>query len=226
MIHIPMLMVMLFWPRYEKGEWEFGIPIPASDNTSFDGGRTWYWIAVMQHLVLSFLHLNTMVSVTALSGGGSLLPLSIEGFKMISILSQVLNFIIGMNLFGNAPPVSRMSQEDRIIKMWLIIEISLSLSLLLSNILGMMLKFRHWPDFGQISIELEMDYKLDYLASEDPQLIIGVLCQPFYLLATNLLLMRYFRNYQVIPGANDALKNAISEDTYSIIYTQELMQIV
>ena len=38
--------------------------------------------------------------------------------------------------------------------------------------------------------------------------------------------MRYFRNYQVIPGANDALKNAISEDTYSIIYTQELMQIV
>ena len=81
-----------------------------------------------------------------------------------------------MNLFGNAPPVSQMSQEDRIIKMWLIIEISLSLSLLLSNILGMMLKFRHWPDFGQISIELEMDYKLDYLASEDPQLIIGVLC--------------------------------------------------
>ena len=87
MIHIPMLMVMLFWPRYEKGEWEFGIPIPASDNTSFDGGRTWYRIAVMQHLVLSVLHLNTMVSVTALSGGGSLLPLSIEGFKMISILS-------------------------------------------------------------------------------------------------------------------------------------------
>ena len=92
MIHIPMLMVMLFIPRYsysryEKGEWELGIPIPASDNTNFDGGKTWYWIAVMQHLVLSFLHLNTMVSVTALSGGGSLLPLSIEGFKMISILS-------------------------------------------------------------------------------------------------------------------------------------------
>ena len=38
--------------------------------------------------------------------------------------------------------------------------------------------------------------------------------------------MQYFRNYQAIPGANDTLKNAISEDTYSIIYAQELMQTI
>ena len=80
----------------------------------------------------------------------------------------MLNFIIGMNLFGTAPPVSDMTQDERIIKMWLMVEISLTVSLLVSNILGMAFKFCHWPDFGEISIELERDLKLDYLASEDP----------------------------------------------------------
>ena len=173
MIHLPMLIVMLAVPRYTDDGWKFGIPCPERDSLSFGGGWIWYLIAVTQHVFLSFLHLSNTISVAEL---GSMFKMAIEGLKMLTILAQVLNFIVGMNLFGTAPPVNDMTQDERIIKMWLMIEISLTVSLLVSNILGMAFKFCHWPDFGEISIELERDLKLDYLASEDPQLIISVLC--------------------------------------------------
>ena len=105
--------------------------------------------------------------------------MSLEGFKMLTILAQVLNFIMGMNLFGNAPPVSIMSNDDRLIKMWLLVEISLTICLLLSNIVGMLLRFCHWPDFGSITIEQEKDMTKDYLASDDPQLLISSFSNPF-----------------------------------------------
>ena len=177
MIHFPMLLVMLFVPRYTGDGWLYGwrlgVPIPERDSLNFGGGWVWYWLAVTQHVLLSFLHLSNTISF---AGTGSMAKMAIEGLKMLTILAQVLNFIIGMNLFGTAPPVTGMTQDERIIKMWLMVEISLTVSLLVSNILGMAFKFCHWPDFGEISIELERDMKLDYLASEDPQLIISVLC--------------------------------------------------
>ena len=189
MIHVPMLLVMLFVPRYTgdtEGDgwecelgvewlcgWRFGVPIPERDSLVFGGGWVWYWLAVTQHFLLSILHLSNTVSF---GDCGSIAKMAIEGLKMLTILAQVLNFIIGMNLFGTAPPVSQMTQDERIIKLWLMVEILLTVSLLASNILGMCFKFRKWPDFGTISIELERDLKLDYLASEDPQLIISVLC--------------------------------------------------
>ena len=104
----------------------------------------------------------------------------------------MLNFLLGMNLFGNAPPVNNMSNDDKLIKMWLIVEICLTVSLLISNILGMTFRFISWPEFGSISIELEHDLKLDYLASEDPQLLISSFSTPFFLVMTNSLLMGYF----------------------------------
>ena len=105
-----------------------------------------------------------------------------------------------MNLFGNAPPVSIMPNDDKIFKMWLLVEISLTICLLLSNIVGMLLRFCHWPDFGTISIELENDMKKDYLASDDPQLLISSFSNPFFLFVTNILLTAYFAKFEVPEG--------------------------
>ena len=87
LIHIPMLLIMLAVPRIDdKDEWRFGIPIPATDNTSFDAGTTWYLVCIMQHILLSLLHLNTMISFEEFKTG-SITPMAVEGFKMLTILA-------------------------------------------------------------------------------------------------------------------------------------------
>ena len=63
--------------------------------------------------------------------------------------------------------MSTMTTDERLFKMWLMIEIMHPVSLLFGNILGMGMKFLVWPEFGNITIETK-DLKLDYLASEDP----------------------------------------------------------
>ena len=61
-----------------------------------------------------------------------------------------------------------MTTDERLFKMWLMIEILHPVSLLFGNIIGIGMKFLGlWPEFGDISIETR-DLKLDYLASEDP----------------------------------------------------------
>ena len=203
---------MMLMPRIdENNEWRYGIPIPSRDNTSFDGGFIWYILTVWQHFILSLLFFITIFGADHITTK-ELLPMSIEGFKMLTILAQVLNFIMGMNLFGNAPPVSIMSNDDRLIKMWLLVEISLTICLLLSNIVGMLLRFCHWPDFGTISIEHDKEKTKDYLASDDPQLLISSFSNPFFLLVTNMLLTAYFANFKVPEG------------TFWLVLVQTIMQ--
>ena len=87
LIHIPMLLIMLAVPRIDdNNEWRFGIPKPAADNRSFDGGATWYVVCIMQHVLLSLLHLNTMISFEEFRSG-SITPMIVEGFKMLTILA-------------------------------------------------------------------------------------------------------------------------------------------
>ena len=99
-IHIPLWLVMVLCPRYDDQDtqWKFGIPIPEAESIIFSGGQFFWWIAFFQHLLLSGLHVVTFIHQESFSG--SILPMALEGLKMITILAQVLLFISAMNLFG------------------------------------------------------------------------------------------------------------------------------
>ena len=87
LIHVPMLLIMLFWLRIdENNELQYGIPYPERDNTSFDGGWIWYVIALWQHAVLSAIWAMTLFWTSDELAKGSIWPMSFEGFKMITIL--------------------------------------------------------------------------------------------------------------------------------------------
>ena len=109
LIHLPLVLIMLLLPRVHDGGLAIGIPRPQPDNTNFDGGHVWYTLAVTMHILLAFLHIFTFSEIPDQL---KTVTTYMEGLKMLTILADVLNLIMAMNLFSRAPPYDELDKDD------------------------------------------------------------------------------------------------------------------
>ena len=142
------------------------VQVPALDNPNFVGGTLWYYLAVTMHIVLSFLHVSAFMQWPR--GFTNIL----EGFKIMTILAQVLNFITALTLFARAPPYGEIVYEEKVLKTWLMMEIILVGSLVFTNMIYVFFRTMERPKLT-LSIEPTKDHDMDYLSCEDPQLLIA-----------------------------------------------------
>jgi len=91
----------------------------------------------------------------------------------MAILIQVLNLITALTLFTRAPPYSTLTPEEKGLKTWLLIEIAYVISLVAATMLHLFLRSLERPKLT-LEYEHERDRSVDYLGSEDPQLMITI----------------------------------------------------
>ena len=133
------------------------------DEVNFQGASLWYIVAIGQHLALSFIHLSTFFK----ADGSQII---LEAFKIMTILAQVMTFVMAMMLFVNAPPNEGMTNDEQVFKVWLMLEILMLVSLVVTNVLIILLR-----SFERSKLTLSIDddttdINVDYLASETTQL--------------------------------------------------------
>ena len=96
-MRFPMFIVMwIFMPSFE-----------VEDADEFEGKRFWYALAMTMHILLAILHL---LSFSAILPKNWLLY--IEGLKIMSILVEVINFIIALTLFSKQPPYNMLLDKE------------------------------------------------------------------------------------------------------------------
>ena len=137
----------------------------------------------------------------------------LESIKIMAIIAEVLNFIMAMILFINSPPSKDLKPEENIFKIWVMLEMLMIASLVLANIFYVFA--RTWSR-NKISISLStsdiQDTGVDYLASEDTQMIISMFTVPFWPLFCNVWLEYYNENMKKssLVETNEELESTIS----------------
>ena len=117
-IPIPMCIAMLIFIR----------PPDEECQTFWQGASLWYNLAVVQHILLSLVHMNAIyIYITGWT-------LFLESIKIMAIIAEVLNFIMAMILFINSPPSHELKPEENSFKIWVMLEMLMIASLVLANI--------------------------------------------------------------------------------------------
>jgi len=160
LMHLPLFILMVTF-----------IKRPDADNDNFTGGLFWWWMAVTMHVVLGYAHFHTQMDWP--NG----FAINVEAFKVMAILIQVLNLITALTLFSRAPPYDQLTTEEQELKTWLLIEITYVISLVAATMIHLLLRSLERPKLT-LEYEHERDRTVDYLGSEDPQLMITIFIQP------------------------------------------------
>lgn len=142
-------------------------------------------MAASMHLVLSLLHFTSFFSAD------KSIYMNIEALKMISILIQVLNFISAMTLFARAPPYMSLTNDEQILKLWLMIESVYVFSLFVTTIIYILIRSIERPKLV-MTLGDSKDKKNDFLSDEQPQLLITLFIQPLWPIITHEFLEVYF----------------------------------
>ena len=95
----------------------------------------------------------------------------------MAILIQVLNLITALTLFSRAPPYDKLTLEEQRLKTWLLIEITYVVSLVAATMLHLFIRSLERPKLT-LYYEHERDRSIDYLGTEDTQLMITIFIQP------------------------------------------------
>ena len=176
-MHVPMALAMILFVGSQPKD------INGNPSENFVGAYQWYWLAFSQHIALALVHYSTFFMI-----GG--LYIILEAFKVMAILAEVLNFIMAMILFINAPPHDQISEDEQTFKIWLMLEILCVVSLIVTNCIYTI--FRSFErNKIELSIEDNDDKTLDYLAAESTQLLITMFTIPAWPIFTNILLELY-----------------------------------
>ena len=127
----------------------------------------------------------------------------------------MLNLITALTLFSRAPPYDTLTTDEKTLKTWLLIEITYIISLVAATMLHYFLRVTIGKPEIRLEYSSESDPKIDYLSSEDRQLLITIFVQPLSPMITQLFIDQY------IEDATD-----ITDAAYDIIMFQWWLQSV
>ena len=141
----------------------------------------------------------------------------------MAILAQVLNFIMAMILFINAPPNEGMTPDEQVFKVWLMLEILMVVSLVVTNVLY---TFGRSFERNKLSLSIDdtTDLNVDFLASETTQLAIATYTLPSWPIFCNIWLLFYFANIEEKYG--DVIPKEKSLKIDQVVSVQMIMQLV
>ena len=109
----------------------------------------------------------------------------------------MLNLITALTLFSRAPPYNDLTIEEQRLKTWLLIEITYVISLAAATSFHLILRSLERPKLT-LEYESERDRTVDYLGTEDTQLMITIFIQPL-----SPIIMHYFIDQYFVEGVND-----------------------